>query len=149
MFSWIKNRSLSGRIVALTVLLVLVALLAAIWTYGRMTSPTPAQQAAIALMQHAVKAGAKVVAYDPVALENLAHEHPGIPQAKDMYAALDGADALVICTEWNEFRSPDFADIKRRLKHAVIFDGRNLYRSAQVIEAGFVYASVGRETVRP
>jgi UDPglucose 6-dehydrogenase len=97
-------------------------------------------------MQHAVKAGAKVVAYDPVALENLTHEHPGIPQAKDMYAALDGADALVICTEWNEFRSPDFADIKRRLKHAVIFDGRNLFRPSQMAHEGFEYHSVGRPT---
>jgi UDPglucose 6-dehydrogenase len=66
-----------------------------------------------------------------------------------MYHALDGADALVICTEWNDFRSPDFAEMARRMKGRTIFDGRNLYRSAQVTEAGFVYASVGRETVRP
>ena len=101
---------------------------------------------AIAIMQKAVAAGAKVVAYDPVALENLTHEHPAVPQAKDMYAALEGADALVICTEWSEFRSPDFAQIKKRLKHALIFDGRNLYRPAQMAQEGFEYHSVGRPT---
>jgi UDPglucose 6-dehydrogenase len=63
-----------------------------------------------------------------------------------MYAALDGADALVICTEWNEFRSPDFTDIKRRLKHALIFDGRNLFRPSQMAHEGFEYHSVGRPT---
>jgi UDPglucose 6-dehydrogenase len=81
-----------------------------------------------------------------VALENLKHEQPHIPQAKDMYAALDGADALVICTEWNEFRSPNFGDIRRRLKHPVIFDGRNLYKLEQMERAGFEYHSVGRPT---
>ena len=104
---------------------------------------------AIALMQHAVKAGAKVVAYDPVALENLTHEHPGIPQAKDMYAALDGADALVICTEWNEFRSPDFAEMRARLKAPLVFDGRNLYRPQQMAHEGFEYHSIGRAPAMP
>jgi UDPglucose 6-dehydrogenase len=53
---------------------------------------------------------------------------------------------LVICTEWNEFRSPDFAEIKRRLKHALVFDGRNLFRPAQMAHEGFEYHSVGRPT---
>jgi UDPglucose 6-dehydrogenase len=100
----------------------------------------------IVLMKFAMAAGAKVVAYDPVAMPNLAHEEPQIPQSKDMYSALDGADALVICTEWNEFRSPDFAEIKRRLKHSLVFDGRNLFRPAQMAHEGFEYHSVGRPT---
>ena len=103
----------------------------------------------IALMERAVSAGAAVRAFDPVAMENMAKEFPQAEAAGDMYHALDGADALVICTEWNDFRSPDFAEMARRMKGRTIFDGRNLYRSAQVTEAGFVYASVGRETVRP
>jgi UDPglucose 6-dehydrogenase len=77
---------------------------------------------------------------------NLAHEEPLIPQAKDMYSALDGADALVICTEWNEFRSPDFNQVKQRLKRALVFDGRNLFRPAQMADEGFEYHSVGRPT---
>ncbi|MFO0784004.1 MAG: UDP-glucose/GDP-mannose dehydrogenase family protein [Phycisphaerales bacterium] len=99
---------------------------------------------AITLMKRAVEAGAHVVAYDPVALENLGREMPHIPHAKDMYSALDGADALIICTEWNEFRSPDFADMKKRLKAPLIFDGRNLFRPAQMKSEGFEYHSIGR-----
>jgi UDPglucose 6-dehydrogenase len=90
-----------------------------------------------------------VVAYDPVALPNLAREQPQIPQAHEMYAALDGADALVICTEWNEFRSPDFPEIRRRLKAPVIFDGRNLFRPQHMAHEGFEYHSVGRATALP
>ncbi len=102
---------------------------------------------AIALMQRAKAAGARVVAYDPVAMDNLAKEHPGLAErAEDMYAALTGADALVICTEWNEFRSPDFAEIRTRLKAPLIFDGRNLFRPEQLAREGFEYHSVGRAT---
>ena len=101
---------------------------------------------AIVLMKYAMAAGASVVAYDPVAMLNLAHEEPLIPQAKDMYSALDGADALVICTEWNEFRSPDFNQVKQRLKRALVFDGRNLFRPVQMADEGFEYHSVGRPT---
>jgi UDPglucose 6-dehydrogenase len=100
---------------------------------------------AIALMARAAGAGARVVAYDPVAMDNLAKEHPGLAErAADMYAALAGADALVICTEWNEFRSPDFAEIRARLKAPLIFDGRNLFRPEQMAREGFEYHSVGR-----
>ena len=103
----------------------------------------------IALMKRALDAGARVKAFDPVALENLGKEMPQVERAADMYAALDGASALVICTEWNEFRSPDFDEIAKRLPSKVIFDGRNLYRRQAMIERGFAYYSVGREPVRP
>jgi UDPglucose 6-dehydrogenase len=102
----------------------------------------------LTLMRKALDAGAKVRAFDPVALENLAKEMPEVHRAGDMYAALDGADALVICTEWNEFRSPDFDEIARRLPSKTIFDGRNLYRRQAMIDRGFSYVSVGREPVR-
>ncbi len=102
----------------------------------------------LTLMQLALAAGAKVRAYDPVALEHLAHEMPQVERCTDQYAALDGAEALVICTEWAEFRSPDFAQVLKRLRRPVIFDGRNLYRAAQMSELGFTYASIGRATVR-
>ncbi len=100
----------------------------------------------IAIMKKAMAAGASVVAYDPVAMHNLSREEPNIAVSEDMYAMLDGCDALVICTEWNEFRSPNFGDIRRRLKHPVIFDGRNLYKLDQMERAGFEYHSVGRPT---
>lgn len=103
----------------------------------------------IALMKKALAAGAKVRAYDPVALEHLAHEMPTVERSKDLYSTLDGADALIICTEWAEFRAPDFLEIRRRLVKPIIFDGRNLYRLTQMADAGFTYASVGRATIRP
>ena len=63
--------------------------------------------------------------------------------------ALDGADALAINTEWDEFRSPDLPGMKRRMKAPVVFDGRNLYEPATLSEAGFTYFSIGRQTVAP
>ena len=103
----------------------------------------------LTLMRKALAAGAAVRAFDPVALENLAGELPEATRVEDMYEVLDGADALVICTEWNEFRTPDFPEISRRLAAPVIFDGRNLYRRQLMEEHGFVYLSVGRPAVRP
>ena len=103
----------------------------------------------LTLMRKALAAGASVRAFDPVALENLAGELPEATRVEDMYEVLDGADALVICTEWNEFRTPYFPEISRRLAAQVIFDGRNLYRRQLMEDHGFVYLSVGRPTVRP
>jgi len=103
----------------------------------------------LTLMRMALDAGAKVRAFDPVALENLARVMPAVHRASDMYSCLDGADALVICTEWNEFRSPEFGEIADRLRSKLIFDGRNLYRRQAMEERGFSYYSIGREPVRP
>ncbi|MSQ90655.1 MAG: UDP-glucose/GDP-mannose dehydrogenase family protein [Phycisphaerales bacterium] len=103
----------------------------------------------LSLMEYAVAAGATVRAYDPVALDHLALEMPQVERFGDMYAVLDGAEALIICTEWAEFRAPDHAELRRRLRRPMIFDGRNLYRTAQMLQAGFTYASIGRATVRP
>jgi UDPglucose 6-dehydrogenase len=63
--------------------------------------------------------------------------------------ALDGADALAIMTEWTQFRTPDFAEVRKRLAHPVIFDGRNLYDPQTVADAGFTYHSIGRPIARP
>ncbi len=103
----------------------------------------------IALMQRAIAAGATVTAFDPVALENLGKEMPAVVHAADMYAALEGADALVVATEWAEFRSPDWEWVAKLLPSKLIFDGRNLYRSQAMDQLGFSYYSVGRAPVRP
>jgi len=66
-----------------------------------------------------------------------------------MYEAAKGADALVVCTDWDEFKSPDFARLGQIMKAKVIFDGRNLYRRGHMGEKGFWYYSVGRATVKP
>ena len=63
--------------------------------------------------------------------------------------ALDGADALVILTEWKQFVHPDFEAMRRQMRGAVIFDGRNLYNPARVAKAGFMYYSIGRPVARP
>ncbi|WP_019937603.1 UDP-glucose/GDP-mannose dehydrogenase family protein [Bordetella sp. FB-8] len=91
--------------------------------------------------------GAQVSAYDPVAMKAAAdplRAYPCASLAQDMYAALDGADALLIVTEWKVFRAPDLARVKSLLKSPVIFDGRNLYEPAEMKEQGFQYQGIGR-----
>ncbi len=92
-------------------------------------------------------AGATVTAYDPVAMAEARHcfpDTPGLNYAANQTAALDGADALVIVTEWKEFRSPDFSAVKDKLKAPVIFDGRNLYDPKLLRSMGFEYFAIGR-----
>lgn len=103
----------------------------------------------LTLMKKATEAGATCRAFDPVAMQNLADELPAVEQAEDMYQCLDGCDALVIATEWNQFRSPDFSQVRQRLENPVIFDGRNLFKARAMNEEGFTYYSVGRPVVRP
>ena len=91
--------------------------------------------------------GASVVAYDPVAIPEARKAFagsPGLAFADSQMAALEGADALVIVTEWTEFRSPDFPALRAKLKAGVIFDGRNLYDPAEVRQNGLEYHSIGR-----
>jgi UDPglucose 6-dehydrogenase len=100
-----------------------------------------------------VAAGATVVATDPVANRTARHELADLGDAvrfvEDDYEALDGADGLFVFTEWNEFRSPDFPRIASLLREKVIFDGRNIYRPADVKAAGLAYFCIGRATVDP
>jgi UDPglucose 6-dehydrogenase len=98
----------------------------------------------LALIDDLVRAGARVQAYDPVAGKNF--QHKSLKVVPSALAALDGADALAIVTEWREFRSPDFAGIRARLKTPAIFDGRNLYDPAQLRELGIEYYPIGRRT---
>jgi UDPglucose 6-dehydrogenase len=91
--------------------------------------------------------GASITAYDPVAMEEgkkVFAGEPGVRFATSTVGALDGADALIIVTEWKEFRSPDFDDMKKRMKSPVVFDGRNLYDPIMMREAGIEYFSMGR-----
>ena len=94
-----------------------------------------------------LRRGATVTAYDPVAMpeaERVFGDTPGLAYAGRPKSALDGADALVIVTEWKEFRSPDFEAIKTRLLQPIIFDGRNLYDPALVRSLGIEYYGIGR-----
>jgi len=99
------------------------------------------------LMEALWQAGAKVRAYDPQARREAARiygQRDDLVLCEDPAAALDGADALAVVTEWKVFRSPDFARIKAVLKTPVIFDGRNLYDPATVESAGLAYYGIGR-----
>lgn len=104
---------------------------------------------ALYLIDKLLGAGAKVRAYDPEAMKNVERLYgEKVYFAKDEYDALSGADFLVIVTEWNEFRSPDFDKISSALKNKLIFDGRNLYSVEHLKKLGFTYYSIGRETVK-
>jgi UDPglucose 6-dehydrogenase len=101
------------------------------------------------LISDLVGAGARVRAYDPAAgheAKRLYRDSPGVEIVDSALAALEGADALAVVTEWREFRSPDFAAIKAKLKTPAIFDGRNLYDPGVLKQLGFEYFAIGRRT---
>ena len=103
---------------------------------------------ALALIDELVAAGARVTAHDPVAMEEAKHRlSGGVEFAASSYEALNGADALVVVTDWNEYRHPDFVRIKKTLRRPIIIDGRNLYALHRMAELGFTYHSIGRPTV--
>ena len=89
-------------------------------------------------------AGARVRAYDPVAMDEAARLLPGVIWCKDAYAALEQADGVAILTEWNEFRALDLSRVKRALRQPVMIDLRNIYKPVEMEEAGFAYSSIGR-----
>lgn len=95
-----------------------------------------------------LEAGAKVNAFDPEAMENVERKYGDkVNFCENMYQATDNADALLICTEWSIFRTPDFGKLKNNLNQSVIFDGRNLYTTDEMTKVGFDYISIGRKSV--
>jgi len=101
----------------------------------------------LVIIKQLLGAGAAVRIYDPVALTEARHllgTQPGVHYASDAYDAAQGADALLIVTEWQEFRSPDFDRLKTLLKLPRIFDGRNLYDPSLVERLGLEYYAIGR-----
>ncbi len=103
---------------------------------------------ALSLMEWAHEAGAKIRAFDPVAAENVERENPGKYEISDgMYETARGADALIVSTDWDEFKTPDFKKLKDLMNAPVIFDGRNLYKLEQMQRDGFTHYSVGRRPV--
>ena len=100
---------------------------------------------AIYLMNELLSRGAKLSVYDPEAMQNIKKQFGDkLTYCESMYDALTDADALVICTEWSIFRTPDFNKVKQLLKQSIIFDGRNLYDVEEIKKEGFIYTSIGR-----
>ena len=100
---------------------------------------------ALDLIEALLESGARVIAFDPKARETAwAIFGDRVQYAATAYDALDGADVLVIVTEWMAFRNPDFSRMKSLLRRAIVVDGRNLYDPRRMKELGFTYVSIGR-----
>jgi UDPglucose 6-dehydrogenase len=103
---------------------------------------------ALYIIKSLIAEGATVSVYDPEAMPNVKDLiGDQVAYSENQYDCLEDADALIIATEWNEFRTPDFDMIGKKLKSKAIFDGRNLFENSQMEAIGFHYASVGRKTV--
>lgn len=109
------------------------------------------EASSLQIIKDLIGAGAKIRAFDPVATETATAEMPvawlsngDVTFFDDMYAAVENSDALILATEWKQFRSPDFDSIKQKLNAPIIFDGRNQYEPAQMKELGFAYFGIGR-----
>lgn len=103
---------------------------------------------ALYMIDELVAAGATITAFDPEAMPNVQRLiGDKITYGTDEYSILEGADALLICTEWGVFRNPDFTKIKSLLNDAVVFDGRNLFDLDEMSEKGFFYSSIGRKLI--
>ena len=105
---------------------------------------------ALYMIQELLNEGASISVYDPEAINNVRNLiGDKIGYAENQYECLENADALIIATEWNEFRTPNFLKIVTALKNKVIFDGRNLFETNAIKELGFYYESIGREVAIP
>jgi UDPglucose 6-dehydrogenase len=101
---------------------------------------------ALSIIDALTSAGATVTAYDPEAMPNVkAQIGDKIKYAENQYQVLAGAEALIIATEWSEFRTPDFERLDKEIKHKIVFDGRNLFDVYKMRELGYYYESIGRK----
>jgi len=101
----------------------------------------------LAIVPALQEAGARIRAFDPQGMTEAAEMMPGIELCGDAYETMEGADALAIVTEWNEFRLLDLERVKGLLSAPLIIDLRNIYKPDEIIKAGFDYFSVGRDPV--
>ena len=99
---------------------------------------------AIELCQRLLKEGAKLRVHDPKAMDKTKAVLPNVTYVDDMNAVADGCDALVVATEWDEFKKLDLQRARKALTHPILFDGRNLFDRAEMERLGWIYKSVGR-----
>ena len=103
----------------------------------------------LSILPRLVEAGATIRAFDPEGMDEARKLLPGLEYCTDAYQAIDGADGLVLLTEWNEFRALDLARVKRLLRGPIVIDLRNVYQPQDMADAGFVYHSIGRTAGEP
>ncbi|MCE2612428.1 UDP-glucose/GDP-mannose dehydrogenase family protein [Flavobacteriaceae bacterium D16] len=107
---------------------------------------------AIYIIKELTSRGAKIKAYDPKAMEEARHYYlkdvAAVTYYNSKYETLPGSDAMILLTEWKEFRSPDFEELKTQLKESVIFDGRNQYNDLLLQDLGFEYFQIGKKTIK-
>ncbi len=103
----------------------------------------------LAILPELCSAGARVRAFDPEGMEEARKQMPDLDYCGDAYATMDGADALILITEWNEFRALDLARVRRLLRQPVVIDLRNIYKPDEMIAAGLTYYSIGRPSGEP
>jgi UDPglucose 6-dehydrogenase len=102
----------------------------------------------LVIIERLLKSGAYIKAYDPAAMKETHHRiGDTIIYAKDQYEAVIDVDALLIVTEWSEFRLPNFKVLEKLMKYKVLFDGRNIFEPSEMVELGFTYYSIGRKPV--
>ncbi len=104
---------------------------------------------ALEVLEWLEKHGAEVRAYDPAAMENVRKKFPSVTYAESPYGAAEGADAVLILTEWEEFKKMDLARLRAAMNHPVIIDGRNIFSLETMSDAGFEYYSMGRASAGP
>jgi UDPglucose 6-dehydrogenase len=104
---------------------------------------------AIYIIKELIKRGAKINAYDPKAMKEAQHyylkDEKDVTYFNSKYETLNGADAMILLTEWKEFRSPDFEELKKQLKNPIVFDGRNQYNHERMVKQGFEYFQIGKK----
>jgi UDPglucose 6-dehydrogenase len=110
------------------------------------------ESASIEIAENIVRHGGSVRFYDPVAAKNFAElmselKLSGVEGVTNKYDAINKSDACIVLTDWSEFKAPDFAEMKLRLKSPILFDFRNLYKSRTLIDQGFTYYSIGKRSV--
>jgi UDPglucose 6-dehydrogenase len=107
------------------------------------------EAASISIVRRLTDAGMRIRAFDPVAGSNarrIFKDSPLVEVVDDQYAVCEGADALLVVTEWNQFRNPDFDRIRSLLTTPIVFDGRNLYQPGAMARRGFTYECIGSPT---
>ena len=102
------------------------------------------QAPSIVVINELIKAGAEVSAFDPIAIENARNILPsGVTYGQDIYDAVEGADALILLTEWKQFRLPNWKRVKELMRGNLVVDGRNIYPSEELEALGLVYTGIG------